>query len=323
MEYPAVTRAQRRELSDWVGSGFKRYIELRKKGDVEVEEDALIRRYATEFSRIVCDDNVEIDDVDMPRLWADLEVLVNKKCPALDVVEFMLSCTSGLQATFEDCLSVFGLSPKDLTDLKECCAWSAYMIRILARPYVPGPFLFLEELLPEGVDVEAVRRQIEGLPDALTNFAHLLQNCPPAHDSWVDDFSDDASVSFFYLLLVRYGKGFPTLSLLLRTMRRVRTIVSPDQEYLHPIAPRTVKRTENLDTSGEPLSEIRDSFSETAIPRRVNRFFERNEGMREEFEGIIRRYFSDEFAEQRRKGETLGTLLRELWVSPDDAEASD
>jgi hypothetical protein len=320
MEYPAVTDSQRRKLSDWIISGFKQYIELRMGEDAA--QDSLVRRYAEEFSRILRNKYVEIDDVDMPKLWADLEELINKKCPALDVVEFMLSCTSGLRATFEDNLSVVGLSQKDLEELKQCCARSADVIRTLRRPHVPGPFLFLEELLPAGVDVEAVRHQMEELPDALTNFAHLLQNCPPVHDSWVDDFSANASLSFFYCLLRHYGKGFPTLSLLLKTMRRVRRIVSPDQEYLHPIDPVTVKRTENADTSREPLSEIRDPFGEWALQRRVNRFFE-NEGMKEEFESTIRRYLSDEWAEQRQKGETLGTLLGQLWQTTDDAETSD
>jgi hypothetical protein len=317
MEHPAVTESQRRKLSDWIMSGFKQYTELRMENDAA--QDSLVRRYAEEFSRILRSKDVEVDDVDMPKLWADLEELMNKECPALDVVEFMLACTSGLRATFEDGLSVVGLSQRHLAELKQCCAWSAEMIRTLRRPHVPGPFLFLEELLPGGADVEKVRQQFEELPDVLMNFAYLLQNCPPVHDSWVDDFSDNASLSFFYSVLRHYGKGFPTLSLLLKTMRRVRSIVSPDQEYLHPIDPVTVKRTENPDTSREPLSEIRDPFSEFAIQRRVNRFFE-NEGMKEEFEGIVRRYLSDEFAEQRQKGETIGTLLGKLW---ENAETSD
>lgn len=198
MAHPALTQAEKEKVSAWMSSGFERYIQLRLEGDAGPE--GLTRRYAEEFGLL--------PDVDLPKLWGDLQELVEKGCPALDVVEFMLACTSGFHATLDDLLYTVGLTKRHLRELEEVCAWSADIIGILRRPFVAGPFLFLKELLPESVDVNAMRHEIEVLPDALTNFADLLKILlQPVDESWINAFGENCHFLFLFLLLQALRKG--------------------------------------------------------------------------------------------------------------------
>src|ERR1700694_881411 len=138
MEYPAFTRAEQRRLSEWIVSGFERYIEVWSKtpplGGDAAHDWAPIRRYAEEFSGILRGNMVDADDLDLPQLRADLQILVNHQCPAVDVVQFLLVCTSGFHQTFSDGLRRVGLSERHLSVLRDRCMWAADIIRILRRP---------------------------------------------------------------------------------------------------------------------------------------------------------------------------------------------
>src|SRR5439155_5142387 len=138
--------------------------------------------------------------------------------------------------------------------------------------------------LPKNVNQEQVQHQIEQLPDLLRLYAKLLENCRPVGNPWLEKFSQqpDLILLAFELDYFRPNRArassiqtahryecCPTLGRLLRTMRRVRHIVSPDAKYLRSFEPHTTKKSR----TGKRRSNIRDRFSEIALQRRLNRFF--------------------------------------------------
>lgn len=322
MEHPAVDLAQKKELIGWMGSGFDQFIALRvdRVEDFQSREDleqarARIRSYKEEFIRILSG-NMETDyEYDLPKLRQDLRKLIKRGCPALDVVELMYGCTSGNNLTFSDALHCVGLTERDLRKLRACCRWAADMISQFHGSPIFKPLLSHPASLPEGLGPEQFRQKIEELPDNLRIFTKLLQNCPPVHNPWVEDFSKQPDFIILTLVLKYFGCGYPTLGPLLRAMRRVRYNCFPDAKYLHSFDRVPIKQSRNASTLKSPRSKIHDPFSRNALQRGLHRFFyeDHDQAMKTMLEETVRRYFSDEWAEHRRRGETLPRLLGQIW----------
>jgi|GEM_PF-135725 len=181
-----------------------------------------IRSYKEEFIRILSGNMATDYECNLPKLRQDLCKLMKRGCPALDVVELMYGCTSGSHPTFSDAVRCVGLTERDLLKLRACCGWAADMISQFHESPIFKPLLSHPASLPEGLGPEQFRQKIEELPDNLRIFAKLLQNCPPVHSPWVEDFSKQPDFILLKLILKYFGCGYEILSRLLITMRRVR-----------------------------------------------------------------------------------------------------
>ena len=204
------------------------------------------------------------------------------------------------------------------------CERMANVISMLHGRLLPGPFFPLPRVLPKNANPEQVQHQIEQLPDLLRLYATLLRNRQPLANPWLEDFSKQPDLVILAFLLDYFRRNrarassiqtahwyrcCPTLGRLLRTMRRVRHIVSPDAKYLHSFEPHTTKKSRTR----KRRSNIRDRFSERALQRRLNRFFSKERYMETVLRETVRAYFSDEWADHRSRGNTLPILLAQIW----------
>ena len=322
MAHPAVDWAQKKKLIEWTGSGFDQFIALRvdrvedfQSGADIAQARARIRGYKEEFIRILSGNMATDYECNLPKLRQDLCKLMKRGCPALDVVELMYGCTSGSHPTFSDAVRCVGLTERDLLKLRACCGWAADMISQFHESPIFKPLLSHPASLPEGLGPEQFRQKIEELPDNLRIFAKLLQNCPPMHNPWVEDFSKQPDFILLKLILKFFGCGYETLSRLLITMRRVRYNCFPDAKYLHSFDRVRIKQSRKARKRKRPRSKSHDPFSRNALQRGLHRFFyeDHDPAMKTMLEETVRRYFSDEWAEHRRRGETLPRLLGQIW----------
>jgi hypothetical protein len=315
MKHPSVGWAQEKKMIEWTGSGFDRFIALRvnrgedlRSGVDRAGDRARVQRLKEEFIRVLSELRMKDYECDSQNLRRDLTKLMNRGCPALDVVELAYGCTSGLNPTLSDAVRCVGLTESDLVKLRTCCGWAADVISQFRELFILGPLLSHPASLPEGLSPEQFRQKIKELPNDLRILVKLLDNCPPVHNPWVDDFLKKIDFVFLGLILKFFGCGDETLSRLLRTMRHVRYIAFPDAKYLHSFDSYPV-------TLRNRRIKIYDPFSRTALQRGLHRFLceDHPDAMRTMLEETVRRYFSDEWAEQRRRGETLPTLLGQIW----------
>ncbi len=315
MLYAALTPAEKKKVTDWIERGFDQFIALRVASDTsnpDREQDcAHIRRYKDVFVDILKEKATDREG-DLPELLRDLYRLMSRGCPALDLVELMYGATSGINPTFRDALRYVGLNERKLSDLSLVCERMANVISMLHGRLLPGPFFPLPRVLPKNANPEQVQHQIEQLPDLLRLYATLLRNRQPLANPWLEDFSKQPDLVILAFLLDYFRRNrarassiqtahwyrcCPTLGRLLRTMRQVRHIISPDAKYLH-----SFERSNN-----------RDPFSEIALQKRLNRFFSEEHHMVTLMMETVRAYFSDEWAEHRRRGETLPILVGQIW----------
>jgi len=272
MEYPATTEAQKRTVIVWIASGFESY------GD-RVDPDPEIRRYGEEFGSILSG-NVGDNEIDLPLLRKDLLTLVDNQCPAVDVVELMVRCTSETNVALSCGVQRCDIAERDLLHLERCIRQAADGISQLRRSSVPGSLspgclLFIPDLFPGAVEaVEQARHHLENLSECSDAIAERLSHYRPAdnfpYSSWTNAFLKDSDLFFFYVLLKVFHCGNPTLSRLLKAMRRVRYIVDGDPEFLGALSRKRIRPSPSA--RGRKC-EVRDPFTHHALQRRMNRFF--------------------------------------------------
>jgi hypothetical protein len=132
MWYPATTEAQNETVIVWIASGFESYGE-------RVYPDPKIRRYGEEFGRIL-GENVGDNEIDLPPLRRDLLRLIDKQCPAADVVELMVRCTSETNVAISCGVQRCDIAEEELSHLERCIRQAANGISQLRRSSVPGSF---------------------------------------------------------------------------------------------------------------------------------------------------------------------------------------
>jgi hypothetical protein len=116
------------------------------------------------------------------------------------------------------------------------------------------------------------------------------------------------------MLLERFNFGFPTLSYLLKAMREARSLASPSAQYLRNIAASRIKLSKPSKPTGR--SDVRDPLRQSALQRRLNRFFRDNGKWQFIMQFLVIRYFSDEFSERRVSGAILFSVLNQLAAPP-------
>jgi len=311
-------------LSTRMSDSFKQYadtfgnrVQVGAITDTPEQNTTLILRCGEEFVRIL-DEKTE-DRVPIPRgktddweseltqLRADLLGLLERGCPPLDIIDFMFACTRGRNRGIPDTLEAIGLSDPSLNLLGRICHLAADKIALLNMPQVPGPLSFLPKLLPELSEEDRARLadDLNRLPDLLVLFGNLLTIYRPkaARVPPVEELMQNADLTLFYILLSHFGAGYPTLSVLLRTMRRVRYTVAPRARYVRRFGRVRVKSLR----CDEP---VRDPLRETALQRRLHRFLSDNWNWHVFLGSLVFQYLSP--FPNKPKAATLREALPEL-----------
>src|ERR1035437_92154 len=312
MEYPATTEAQKGTVIAWIASGFESHGE-------RVDPDPEIRRYGEEFGRILSG-NVGDNEIDLPPLRKDLLSLIDKQCPAADIVELMVRCTSETNVALSGGVQRCDIAERDLSHLERCIRLAADGISQLRRSSVPGSLspgslLFVPNLCSGAVEaVEQARHHLKNLSQCSDYIAERLSRYRPAdnfpHSSWVNAFLKDSDLCFFYMLLKVFHCGYPTLSRLLKAMRRVRCIVDGDAEFLGAISRKRIRPSPS---ARRRKSEVVDPFTHHALQRRMNRFFDVDVSMTDGLKKCVRFYYSDECISRRQGRETLMEFCGKIW----------
>jgi hypothetical protein len=169
-------------------------------------------------------------------------------------------------------------------------------------------------MLPELSEEERARltQDILRLPDLIGLFGDMLGIYPSTVGSHTapEAVFKNCEIVFFYVLLDRFKFGYPTLSCLLRAMRRARSVAFPQTKYLRKTDPTNVKLSERSKSQGR--SDERDPLGEKALQRRRNRFLRENKNWQLLMKGWMLHYLSDEFSERRESGSIFFDLWSEL-----------
>jgi hypothetical protein len=290
------TLKQQQVLSMRVSDAFKQYAEtfgdrvhVGTITDTPEQNRSLITRCGEEFVRIL-DGKSKDWQSDLPQLRADLLRLLERGCPPLDIIDFMFACTRGRNRGISDTLEAIGLKgDQSLSLLGRLCHLTADKIGLLNMPHVPGPLSFLPTLLPELSDEDRARLadDFKRLPDVLQLFGKLLTIYSPeaARVPAFNELMEHADLTLFYILLSFFDAGYPTLSVLLRTMRHVRYTADPRAKYVRRFGRVRVKSLQR----DEP---VRDPLRETALQRRLYRFLSDNWNWRVFLSSLVLQYLS-------------------------------
>jgi hypothetical protein len=192
-----LTKQQIQELLAWMESGFRNYADLCEEAtEGEIPENVWnqVDKYKKEFSGVLSGEIEISDDVDLLVLRNDLYGLMTSCCPATELIELMLACTSDYGVTIGDLL------------------WRAERINECLRSHTnlgfgTRPFRGVRRGIP--LSIQLVRK------DARTRA-----------------FRSNLHLAFFYLLLKHFECTHETLQYLLRTMQCVRRHVPPIVDYL-------------------------------------------------------------------------------------------
>lgn len=308
MEYPATTEAQKRIALDWIAYGFERYAER-----LGPDEEHKVRRYGLEFGRILCK-NVDESDLDLPQLRKDLLGLIDQNCPAGDVVEVMMRCTNHSNVLRSRGVQCSDITEQDLSSFKLCSSQAADAILQLRRSaLVPESVALFSDAVPR--TVEAKERVIHHLTNlskcsvAITK--RLSHSGPPDFPgaSWLNAFLKVWDLCFFYLLLRVFHRGYPTLSRLLKVMRRVCGICDGDSEFLREFSCKCITPA----SGGRSQPKVHDPLSEYALQRQMNRFFHVDPHMTEGLKKCVQFYYSDECMRRLKGTETLMEFCDKVW----------
>jgi hypothetical protein len=314
MGYPATTEAQNETVIVWIASGFESY-------GGRVDADPKIRRYGEEFGRIL-GVNVGDNEIDLPPLRKDLLRLIDKQCPAADVVEIMVRCTSETNVALSCGVQRCDIAEEDLSHLERCIRQAADGISKLRRSSVPGSLspgslLFVPNAFSGAVEaVEQARHHLKNLSKCSDSIAERLSRYRPAdnfpYSSWVNAFLKDSDLCFFYTMLKVFHRhcGYPTLSRLLKAMRRVRHAVDGDTESLRALSCKSIMPSS---TAPPRKRKVVDPFSHHALQRRMNRFFHMDVGMTDGMKKCVQYYYSEEYISRRRGRETLMEFCDKIW----------
>src|SRR5947209_8237365 len=166
---PGLRRQQARELQEWLQVAFKRFADLwghavDNIGPGETAEDSRIRirRYGQRFVEIARGRVGEIPGAD-PDLPMDLYDLMQRNCPELDIVQFLLSCTSGHTNTVAARLKRYDITEQTLDKINEYSRWISDAMLLLNEPAIPGPLIFLKRWIPHKRERRHIRRAILNL----------------------------------------------------------------------------------------------------------------------------------------------------------------
>jgi len=240
---------------------------------------------------------------DSVKLRNDLHNLRRRGCPPLDLVELMLACTNEIQANLPDAMLLLGITPTVLSKLKNNLVWMAKIIRKLNQPAF-SPLDYIKYTFSDSCEQERVRQLTETLHEALRYFSQIIKDYPPEPCPIMAAAQNDLSLLLFYLLLRKYGRGYPTVARLLKAMRTVRESVQP--------AHRARQRASSTKT--------REPYTEGAIQQRISRFWKViGRSLVPEMEIKISIYTSSpKYQDLRNRGGTLLSvypLLREeVWT---------
>jgi hypothetical protein len=316
---------KQKALSKRISDAFKQYadtlgdrVHVGAITDTPEQNTTLILRCGEEFVRILdgkTEDRLPIphgktDDreSELPQLRADLLGLLERGCPPLDIIDFMFACTRGRNSGISDTLEAIGLKGgQSLSLLGRLCHLTADKIALLNMPHVPGPLSFLPTLLPELSDEDHARlaEDFKHLPDVLVLFGKLLTIYPPeaAREPAFEDLMEHADLALFYILLSYFDAGYPTLSVLLRTMRLVRYTAAPKARYVRRFGR---VRVNSVRRDGP----VRDPLGETALQRRLHRFLSRDWNLHVFLRSLVFQYLSP--LPKKPKAETLREALPAL-----------
>lgn len=289
---------------------FKDTLMVREPNETSEQCRARILRYGVEFSRVLrgtADYHVADEN-----LLDDLHSLMKLGCPALDIVDLMLTCTNWFGGDISYFDQVFGI-PDKLNNLRTNCRQLSEVISDTRELPVPL-HEFLREQFPSQRERRRARRLIHSLPEALYYMEKLLENYPFVPGPATKTELKHSAEAYFYALLCHFGaieaqrrsrrNWYETLSSLLQAIRAVRLTVLPDAAaYSRNIAPITIR-------SGKRKGESKDHFNASAIEKRLTRFFKIYP--RFWFAIDVSQYMMDDYAEHRRNGETLLSLLPQL-----------
>ena len=314
----ALTSQQVQDLSKLMKSGFEDYAvtygDRRRVAALTERPEkntALIRNCGAEFVRILSGKTDWLEE--LPQLRKDLFDLIERGCPKLDIIDLSFACTRGRSPAISDTLKSIGLADSSLHLLAQLCELVSGKISALNQPDAHGPIYFLPQLLPELPDDENRARLVEDLqrlPELLSLYGGLLSIYPPKKElqAIIDPILKDFELALFYELLSHFNVGYPTLSRLLKTMRRVRYAANPKATYVRPF--RRVRTRGKQPDRHEP--SVRDPFGELALQKRLHRFSKQNANWHMIMVWSVLRYLSDEWSTQRAGGETLLGLLPQL-----------
>lgn len=314
------TPKQVQALSTRMSAAFKQYadtfgdrVHIGALTDTPEQNRALILGYGQEFVRIVEGETKDWEG-ELPQLRVDLVGLLERGCTPLDIIDFMFACTKGRSDSVSDSLKSIGLrGDPSLNLLRAICHLVSAKISALNTPHVPGPLFFLPQLAPELSEEDRARLadDLKRLPELLAVFGDLLTIYPPkeARAPEIEEVLRQKDIALFYVLLSNFNAGYPTLSVLLRTMRRVRYAVTPKARYVRRVSGVRVGRDPS---SGRDESSVRDPLNATALQRRLHRFFSDNGNLHFYMHFLVLLYLSSAFAEQRTNAATLRAALPTL-----------
>lgn len=290
-------------------SGFEKYAltygGLHRVGNVTDSAEkntALIRKCGAEFTRILDGKTDWLED--LPELKEDLFNLIEKGCPTMDIIDLSFACTRGRSRSISDTLESVGLAYPSLQLLAQLCKIVSEKISALNMSGT-GVIEWLPRMVPEIPDDEDRARLVNDLyrlPQLLGLYGGLLQLYPPDKglQAKIEPILKGFELVLFYELLTHFGLGYPTLSRLLRTMRQVRSSVSPNAGYVRQFRP--------IRTLGEKIP-VKDPLGESALQRRLLRFSKENVDWHNEMVLMVERYLSADCRVHRAIGATLLTLV--------------
>src|SRR5437762_4774008 len=236
-----LTVVETGQLVAWMETAFSAYAKAssdsgwtREPYETPEQCQARILQYGSELGRIL---RGTADYHVAPELVDDLYGLMNRGCPALDIVELMLACTNLFGGDISDFVEAVGI-PEKLKTVRRNCRQMADAISTLNMRALPvRPHDFLREQFPNNRERRRARSLIDGLPDALHYMEKVLERYPSVPDPVTKAGWKHGIEAYFYALLRYFKYSYPTLSRLLRAIREVRHTVSPDAAYSRNIAP--------------------------------------------------------------------------------------
>jgi hypothetical protein len=305
-----LTVSETKELVGWMEAAFERYaarqahvVAVCEPGETPEQSHNRILRYRGQFSRVLR--GTADYHVIPPKVLDDLYDLKKCGCPPQDIVELMLACTNWLGGDLSKVDEAFGI-PEALNAVRRNCRKMSDDISTLNLSVIfIRPHDFLRAQFPNKRERRRARRLIDGLPDALLYMEKLLEKYVSALAPVPKSLLKSITEKYFSALLAVFGHDDKTLSGLLEAMRAIRFAVSPDATYVRKIAATPVR-------SGKRKGEEKDPLSVGAIQKRLDRLVEQYPSLQTEVMSDVRQYVADEYADHRRSGATLISLLPQL-----------
>jgi hypothetical protein len=308
-------------LADEMERAFQAYAAVagavrihRFPGEDPQESEARIRKYGEEFAAIIREEPGYEPDLDPVRLRQELDELLRRRCPPLDLIELSLICSSGITFSSTHMLRVANINRDWIEALQKRAADLAIDIAYLNEL----PFGGLLEHLGSGKALEFVprrdrrklRRMITVLPETLHNLRHVLKDYVTTAFSGEEiangSYFERAPLAYYCRLLHHFGGSYETASLLLKATRAVRYCISRDN------LPPYVSRLDPHRRRSPASNDVADPLSTSAIQRSLHRFQKAFPIAASEIDTDIAAYLSPAYGSRRAEGDTLLVLLPEL-----------